>query len=233
MGPIYSNIKDSDLSTPFYTFNSLTLYSFIRAGRTVNGPQVSATIAIATVVHTRSWRSWTLRLFNRVLRTSWGPIALAMYPNYIWWMIIITVLIVALLIPFLWAFRRSSKSKHILIHSLGDTCSGPRSAMRPTRSMQFSCTFSWRFFRMGVNLGRRSLMGGYILFIPMTFTMPLRPPKIDPSTSGYSSPKHSYKIWPNRDKRVSSWHTLIQGPTLAMKSAAYCLPLADLLFNRH
>ena len=44
----------------------------------ITGPQVSATIAIATVVHTLFYLSWTLRLFNRVTSTSWGPIALAM-----------------------------------------------------------------------------------------------------------------------------------------------------------
>jgi len=49
---MYSNIKDNDFKTPFYTFNSGTLYSFIKAGKTVKGPQVSATIAIATVVQT-------------------------------------------------------------------------------------------------------------------------------------------------------------------------------------
>ena len=51
---MYSNINDNDFKTPFQTFNSLTLYSFIRAGNTVKGPHVSATIAIATVVQTRS-----------------------------------------------------------------------------------------------------------------------------------------------------------------------------------
>jgi hypothetical protein len=42
------------------------------AGSTVKGWQVSATIAIATVVHTRFWRSCTLRLFSSVTSTSWG-----------------------------------------------------------------------------------------------------------------------------------------------------------------
>ena len=46
----YSNKNEIDFNTPFWTFNSGILYSFINAGRTVNGLQVSATIAIATVV---------------------------------------------------------------------------------------------------------------------------------------------------------------------------------------
>lgn len=54
---MYSNINDKDFKTPFYTLSSLTLYSFIKAGKTVNGPQVSATIAIATVVQTLSYLS--------------------------------------------------------------------------------------------------------------------------------------------------------------------------------
>jgi hypothetical protein len=50
----------------------------MRAGSTVNGAQVSATMAMATVVHTRFCRSCTLRLFSSVTSTSCGPIALAM-----------------------------------------------------------------------------------------------------------------------------------------------------------
>ena len=45
-------------------------YSFMRAGMTVKGAQLSATIAMATVVHTRFSRFWTLRLFISVTRTS-------------------------------------------------------------------------------------------------------------------------------------------------------------------
>ena len=113
-------------------------------------------------------------------------------------------MIVALLIPFLCAFRRSSKSKQILIHSLGDTCSGPRSAILPTRSIQFSYTFSCLFLRIGVNLGNKSLMGGLILFIPITLTIAFNPPKIEPNTSGYSSPKHSNNNCPNLPNLTSS-----------------------------
>ena len=51
------------------------------AGSTVNGEHVSATMAIATVVHTRFCRSCTFKLFSKVANTSCGPIALAMYPN--------------------------------------------------------------------------------------------------------------------------------------------------------
>ena len=47
-----------------------TLYSFMSAGSTVKGEQVSATIAIATVVHTRFCRSCTFRLFSSVTSTS-------------------------------------------------------------------------------------------------------------------------------------------------------------------
>ena len=43
---MYSNTNDSALSTPFWTLSSGTRYSFISAGKTVNGEQVSATIAI-------------------------------------------------------------------------------------------------------------------------------------------------------------------------------------------
>ncbi len=75
---MYSNMNERLLSTPFYTFISGTLYSFIKAGMTVNGPQVSATIAMATVVQTLFCLSCTLKLLRRVARTSYGPIALAM-----------------------------------------------------------------------------------------------------------------------------------------------------------
>ena len=43
---------------------------------------------------------------------------------------------------FLCALISSSSSKQMRIHSRADTYSAPLSAMRPTRSMQFSCTFS-------------------------------------------------------------------------------------------
>lgn len=52
------------------------------------------------------------------------------------------MLTVARRIAFLWAFNNSKSSKQILIHSRAETNSAPRSAIRPTKSMQFSCTFS-------------------------------------------------------------------------------------------
>jgi len=65
-----------------------------------------------------------------------------------------------------------------------------------TKSIQFSCTFSCRLRRMGVSLGNKSRMGGVIFVIPITFTMARNAPKIDPKTSGYSSPKYSYRTTP-------------------------------------
>mmetsp|Transcript_3346 Transcript_3346/g.11038 ORF Transcript_3346/g.11038 Transcript_3346/m.11038 type:complete len:261 (+) Transcript_3346:261-1043(+) len=124
---MYSKRKLAALRTPFCTFSSGTRYSFISAGSTVKGAHVSATIPIATVVHTRFCRSWTLRLFSNVWSTSCGPIALAMYPK---------VFTAARRIAFLCALSISSNSKQIRIHSRADTNSAPRSAMRPTRSMQ-------------------------------------------------------------------------------------------------
>lgn len=41
------------------------------------------------------------------------------------------------------------------------------SAILPTRSIQFSCTFSCLFFKIGVRRGSRSLIGGVILCMPM------------------------------------------------------------------
>lgn len=57
---------------------------------------------------------------------------------------------------------------------------------------------------MGVNLGNKSLIGGDILFIPITLTIAFNPPKIDPKTSGYSSPKHSNNNYPNLPNLASS-----------------------------
>lgn len=63
-------MKERALRTPFCTLISGTRYSFIIAGKTVNGAHVSATIAIATVVQTRSCLSCTFKLFNNVAKTS-------------------------------------------------------------------------------------------------------------------------------------------------------------------
>ncbi len=143
--------------TPFWTLSYWTRYSFIKAGKTLKGPHDSETIAIATVVHTLNCLYWTFKLFNKVTSTSWGPIAFAIYPK-VW--------IAALLMFFLWAFNVYKRSKQILIHSLGETSSAPISAIWPTSSMQCCWTFSFLFFKIGVNLGKRSFMGGVILEIP-------------------------------------------------------------------
>mmetsp|Transcript_21279 Transcript_21279/g.52408 ORF Transcript_21279/g.52408 Transcript_21279/m.52408 type:complete len:228 (-) Transcript_21279:2045-2728(-) len=221
---MYSNRKDRALSTPFCTLSSGRRYSLSSAGSTVKGPHVSATIAMATVVHTRFCRSCTLRLLSSTASTSWGPIALAMYPN---------VLTVARRIAFLCALSMSSSSKQIRIHSLADTNSAPRSAIRPTRSMQFSCTFSCLFLRMGVRRGSRSLIGGVILDMPTTLTMPLSPPRIDPSTSGYSSPRYSYSTTPKWLRSCSSPHLFMTAAIRPMRSAACWRTLALLLLRRH
>lgn len=47
------------------------------------------------------------------------------------------------------------------------------------------------FLRIGVSLGSRSLIGGVILVMPITLTIDLRAPRIEPNTSGYSSPRYS------------------------------------------
>lgn len=62
------------------------------------------------------------------------------------------------------------------------------------------------FLRMGVRRGRRSLMGGVILVMPMTFTMDLRADRMEPSTSGYSSPRYSYSTTPKCPSSFSSSH---------------------------
>mmetsp|Transcript_13166 Transcript_13166/g.43975 ORF Transcript_13166/g.43975 Transcript_13166/m.43975 type:complete len:230 (+) Transcript_13166:859-1548(+) len=119
------------------------------------------------------------------------------------------------------------------IHSRAATNSAPRSAMRPTRSMQFSWTFSCRFFRMGVSRGKRSLMGGVILDMPMTLTMAFNAPRMLPKTSGYSSPKYSYKTTPKCPMSWSSPHVFITTAILEIRSAACMRTLAALLFKRH
>jgi hypothetical protein len=50
---MYSKRKESDFRTPLRTLSSGTRYSFIKPGNTVKGAHVSATMAMATVVHTR------------------------------------------------------------------------------------------------------------------------------------------------------------------------------------
>lgn len=72
--------------------------------------------------------------------------------------------------------------------------------------MQFSWTFSCLFFKMGVRRGSRSLMGGVIFVIPITFTMLLSAPNMLPRTSGYSSPRYSYSTTPRCPSSFSSSH---------------------------
>ena len=208
-------MKAKLFKTPFCTFSSWTLYSFIKAGKTVKGP-LYETIAIATVVHTLNCLYCTLRLFRSVTKTSCGPIALAMNPK---------VTIVALLIFFLCAFSIYSKSKHILIHYLGETSSAPLSAILPTSSIQFSWTFSFLFFNIGVNLGNRSFIGGVILAIPISITILFNAPRILPNTSGYSSRRHSFKFKPNLPNLAYSPQIFIEWAILTTRSAACCLIL--------
>mmetsp|Transcript_36035 Transcript_36035/g.119345 ORF Transcript_36035/g.119345 Transcript_36035/m.119345 type:complete len:237 (+) Transcript_36035:894-1604(+) len=127
----------------------------------------------------------------------------------------------------------SSSSKQMRIHSRAETYSAPRSAMRPTRSMQFSCTTSCRFLRMGVRRGSRSLIGGVILVMPITLTIALSAPRMEPSTSGYSSPRYSYSTTPRWPISCSSLHARITTATREMRSAACCRTFALLLFSRH
>ena len=81
--------------------------------------------------------------------------------------------------------------------------------------MQFSWTFSWRFFRIGVSLGRRSLIGGVMRFIPITLTTLLSAPRMLPSTSGYSSPRYSYRTTPRCPSSFSSSHCCTRQQSLA------------------
>ena len=100
-------------------------------------------------------------------------------------------------------------------------------------------------------------MGGVILVIPITLTMALRAPRIEPSTSGYSSPRYSYSttcgnnvgfklFWqwewamamvagltPRWPMSFSSWQVFITTAILEIRSAACCCTFADLLFSRH
>src|SRR3569833_2891122 len=102
----------------------------------------------------------------------------------------------ALLMDFLSALSISKRSKHILIHSLADTKEAPLSAILPIRSSRFSWTFGCLFLSIGVNLGRRALIGGVILDIPTVITIALRAWRILANTSGYSSPRYSLRTTP-------------------------------------
>lgn len=76
-------------------------------------------------------------------------------------------------------------------------------------------------------------MDGFILFIPITLTMAFNPPRIDPNTSGYSSPRHSYNYYPNLPSLTSSWQFFIQIAILLIRSDAYYLTLGDLFYSLH
>jgi hypothetical protein len=49
------------------------------------------------------------------------------------------------------------------------------------------------FLRMGVRRGSRSLMGGVMRVMPITFTMPFSAPRIEPSTSAQGEAKGQAK----------------------------------------
>lgn len=83
-------------------------------------------------------------------------------------------------------------------------------------------TFSCLFFRMGVRRGSRSLMGGVILVMPMTFTMALSAPKMLPSTSGYSSPRYSYSTTPRCPSSFSSLHVCSQQHSVRQTAQRKC-----------
>jgi hypothetical protein len=102
-----------------------------------------------------------------------------------------------------------------------------------TRSIQFSCTFSCRFLKIGVNRGRRSRIGGVILVIPITLIMARRAPKIEPNTSGYSSPRYSYKTTPRCPMSWSSPQAFITTAIRPIRSAACMRTEADLLLSLH
>mmetsp|Transcript_7468 Transcript_7468/g.20383 ORF Transcript_7468/g.20383 Transcript_7468/m.20383 type:complete len:263 (-) Transcript_7468:1960-2748(-) len=222
---MYSNKKLVALSTPFCTFISGVRYSFISAGMTVKGAQLSATMAMATVVQTLFSRFWTLRLLRRVTSTSCGPIAFAMYPN---------VATDARRIDLRGERSISRSSKQMRIHSLAWTWSAARSATEPTSLMASSCTLSCLFLRIGAIRGTRSLTGGVMFSSePTASTMALSAPRMDPRTSGYSSPRFSNRTIPKCPSSFSSSHRRRVPATFVTRSAAPCLIFADLLFSLH
>jgi len=96
--------------------------------------RICKTITITNIKpHSTNIKPHSNRQIHDVYFSQAYPIAFAIYPN---------VLTVARRIAFLCALSSSSSSKQMRIHSRADTNSAPRSAIRPTRSIQFSCTFS-------------------------------------------------------------------------------------------
>lgn len=83
--------------------------------------------------------------------------ALAIYPK---------VFTVALLIAFLCAFSNSNSSKQILIHSRAETYSGPLSAILPTRSIQFSCTYFLKKVRKPFIKSACRKIFNYVKYLP-------------------------------------------------------------------
>ena len=73
------------------------------------------------------------------------------------------------------ALSSSSNSKQTRIHSRAGTPSAALSAILPTRSTHVSWTRSWRFFRIGVRRGRRSLTGGCMRSATVAESRPLLP----------------------------------------------------------
>ena len=63
------------------TFSSAMRYSFRIAGMHMNGPHISATMAMAMVLQTRDWRSCTRRLVSKTESMSCGPRLFVMWPN--------------------------------------------------------------------------------------------------------------------------------------------------------
>jgi len=222
--PIYWNMNDSVFSTPCCTFTSAVRYSFIKCASTVNGPQLSATTASATVEHTRVVRSCTRRFDSRMCAMSCGPTALAIYPN---------VFTAARRIALRGARSSSTSRNAIRIHSFSLTCRAPRSAIRPTRSIAASCTRSFWFRRMGVTAATSSPTGGCIASIPTTDTTPRSPTSTDASASGYSSPRHSNSTDPRCASISSSPHDRITGATSATSSATCARAADDLWSSRH
>lgn len=67
--------------------------------------------------------------------------------------------------------------------------------------------------------------------MPITLTIALSPPSMEPKTSGYSSPRLSYRLTPSLPSFYSSPHFSILNAILETRSAACYLTLADLFAN--
>lgn len=152
-------MNDKLLRMPFCTCSSGTLYSFIIAGNTVKGPQVSATMPIATVadIHTKLPRATKFPLLTAHPQLSLLNLEIIEQScNHIVWANRLSnvstsdrlppprhqthlahpkVFTAARRMPFFCALRSSNRSKQIRFHSLGGARSAPRSAIRPIRSM--------------------------------------------------------------------------------------------------